>query len=144
MVVVLAQQLGVHLAHAVDGPRPLHRHVGRRVTRRVRPEGADGGRHEQAQLVLLGQLDHVVNAFDVDSDGQGHVLLAHGAEKRAEVDEPVDAVAHDDLLQPLEVQDVGEDVGPLGRRRLGGLDDVGHEHVLLAVHLAEEAGHLEA
>ena len=51
----------------------------------------------------------VLLAFDVDPDGEGDVVLPDCAEEGAEVDEPVDAVRHDDLLQVLEVQDVGED-----------------------------------
>lgn len=62
VVVVLAEQLRVHLAHPVDRPRPLYGHVGRRVARRVRAEGADRRRHEDPQVVLLRQLDHVVHA----------------------------------------------------------------------------------
>ena len=51
----------------------------------------------------------IAHAFNVDPDGERDVVLADGAEEGAEVDEPVDAVRHDDLLQVLEVQDVGED-----------------------------------
>ena len=47
--------------------------------------------------------------FDVDPDGQGHVVFPDSAEEGREVDEPVDPVRDDDLLQVLEVQDVGED-----------------------------------
>ena len=48
-------------------------------------------------------------AFDVDPDGEGDVVLSDGGEEGAEVDEPVDAVRHHDLLQVLEVQDVRKD-----------------------------------
>ena len=61
-VVVLAQQLRVHLGHAVDGLGPLHAQVGRGVARGLRPEGADGAGHEDAEVVLLGELHHVVQA----------------------------------------------------------------------------------
>lgn len=61
LVVVFSEQLGVHLAHTVDGARPLHRHVGSRVARRVWPERADRARHEDLQTVLFGQLHHVVH-----------------------------------------------------------------------------------
>ena len=47
--------------------------------------------------------------FDVDPDGEGDVVLSDGGEEGAEVDEPVDAVRHHDLLQVLEVEDVRED-----------------------------------
>ena len=52
---------------------------------------------------------HFTDTFDVDPDGQGHVVFADSAEEGREVDEPVDPVRDDDLLQVLEVQDVGED-----------------------------------
>ena len=55
-------------------------------------------------------MTHVSKAtFDVDPDGERDVVLADGAEEGAEVDEPVDAVRHHNLLQVLEVQDVRED-----------------------------------
>jgi len=49
------------------------------------------------------------------------------------VDEPIDPVVDDDLLQALEVEDVGEDEGPLLDVRLRWLDDVGQYDILVAV-----------
>ncbi len=59
-------------------------------------------------MVLLAELHDVVQPLDVDPDGEGHVVLADGGEQGREVDEPVDAVRHHDLLEVLEVQDVSE------------------------------------
>ena len=51
----------------------------------------------------------MILAFDVDPDGEWDVVLSDGGEEGAEVDDPVDAVRHHDLLQVLEVKDVRED-----------------------------------
>ena len=66
---------------------------------------------------ILSSLSRALT-FDVDPDGEGDVVLADGAEERAEVDEPVDAVRDDDLLQVLEVQDVREDEGACQMREI--------------------------
>ena len=52
------------LGDAVDGLGPLHAQVGRRVARGLGPEGADGAGHEDAQVVLLRKLHHIVQAYD--------------------------------------------------------------------------------
>lgn len=44
-------------------------------------------------------------------NGQRNVLLPDGREERREVHQPVYPVCHHDLLQALEIQDVGEHVG---------------------------------
>ena len=59
-VVVLPEELGVDLGDAVDGLGPLDADVGRGVARGLGPEGADGRRHEDLQVVLLRKLHHVV------------------------------------------------------------------------------------
>ena len=62
LVVVLSQQLGVDLGHAVYGLRSLNAQVGRWVPGGLWTEGSDGAWHEELQVVLLGQLHHVVKA----------------------------------------------------------------------------------
>ena len=103
VVVVLAHQLGVHLRHTVDRLRPLDGHIGGGIPRTFRSESADRTRHEHPQFVLFGQFDHIVQAFDVDSDRQRNILLADGTEQRTKVDDPIDAVVDDDLLQTLKI-----------------------------------------
>ena len=92
---------------------------------------------------LFAELYHVVETLDVDSDRQGDVVLAHGGEEGGEVDEPVYPLVHNDLLQTLKVQDVGEHEGALGELLVPGLDDVGEDDAVLAVQRAQlprEAG----
>lgn len=57
-------------------------------------------------------------------DGQRNVLLPDGREERREVHQPVYPVRHHDLLQALEVQDVGEHVGTCGAKELMTSDEV--------------------
>jgi len=49
------------------------------------------------------------------------------------VDEPIDPVVDNDLLQTLEIEDVGEDEGPLLDIRLRWLNDIGQYDILVAV-----------
>ena len=84
-------------------------------------------------ITLLAELYHVVETLDVDPDGQGNVVLAHGGQEGREVDQPVDPLVDDDLLQTLEVQDVSEHEGSLGQLLVGRLDDVREDDALLAV-----------
>lgn len=71
--------------------------------------------------------------FDIDSDGQRYVLFANGAKQSAEVDEPVDPVVHDDFLQTLEVEDVGEDEGSVLQALLRRLDYVWQYDIFITV-----------
>ena len=89
---------------------------------------------------MFAELYHVVETLDVDSDRQGDVVLAHGGEEGGEVDEPVYPLVHNDLLQTLEVQDVGEHEGALGELLVPGLDDVGEDDAVLAVQRAQLPG----
>ena len=84
-------------------------------------------------ITLLAELYHVVETLDVDPDGQGNIVLAHGGQEGREVDQPVDPLVDDDLLQTLEVQDVSEHEGSLGQLLVGRLDDVREDDALLAV-----------
>ena len=43
-------------------------------------------------------------------------------------------------LETLEVEDICEDEGPLGELLVAGLDDVGEDHAVRAVHRAQLAG----
>lgn len=74
-----------------------------------------------------------MQTFNVDSHCQRNILLADRAEKRREVDDPVNAMGHNRLLESLEVQDVGEDVRTSVGDLLARFDDVGKNYVLLAV-----------
>ena len=58
----------------------------------------DGAGDEEFDAILLGDLDDVVEAFDVDAHGKWNVHLANGREQRAEVDDPVDSPVHHKLL----------------------------------------------
>ena len=62
-------------------------------------------------VTLLAELYHVVETLDVDPDGQGNIVLAHGGQEGREVDQPVDLVVDADLLQLTLVQDVCIQVG---------------------------------
>lgn len=62
IMIILPQELGVHLADAVDGAWSLNRDVRRRISGRVRTERSDRRRDKDPQLVLLRQLDDVVHS----------------------------------------------------------------------------------
>lgn len=84
-----------------------YRYVGSGITRTVGPEGTNGAGHKDAQFVLFGQLDDIVDTLDVDSrnrmakklyiwlsggqdstspHGQWHILLTHRTKQRREMD----------------------------------------------------------
>lgn len=53
-------------------------------------------------------------------------------------------MVHHDLLQTLEIQDIGKDVWPIVRYRLAGLDDVRKDHIVAAILCSQELGTLNA
>lgn len=58
----LAHQLSVHFGHAVDGPGPLDAEVRGWVARRRWAERSDGTGDKEAQTVLQGQVQHIMEA----------------------------------------------------------------------------------
>ena len=54
--------------------------------------------------------------------------------------QPVYPLVHHNLLQTLEVQDVGKHKGTLGELLVPRLDDVGEDDALLTVHLPQLPG----
>lgn len=46
--------------------------------------------------------------FDVDTNGQWNIVFAHGAQKRAKVNQPINPMRYHDLLEVLEIQNVRE------------------------------------
>lgn len=62
VMIILAHQFGVNLAHAIDGSRALYSDVGRRISWRIGSESSDCRRNENPKIVLLGELHDVVHA----------------------------------------------------------------------------------
>ena len=60
------------------------------------------------------------------------------------MDHPVDAVSDDRLLQALEIEDVGEDVGTRVDHLFARLQDVGHDDVVASVFGAQNLGQSRA
>lgn len=58
----LPHQLAMNFGYAVDGTRPLDAEVGGRVTRGRWTKCSNGTRDKEAQAVLQGQVQHVVEA----------------------------------------------------------------------------------
>lgn len=71
-------------------------------------------------------------------------MLSHRTQQGREVDQPVNAMVHNDLLETLEVQDVGKNVGTILQYRLTGLYNVREDHVLAAILRPQEFGALDA
>lgn len=91
-VVVLAQQLHVHLGGPVDCGGSQDRCIARVEAGRRWPEHCDGGRNEHLALVDGGDFEHVLRAARVHLHSQLRVALADSGEERRQVHDGVDVV----------------------------------------------------
>lgn len=133
VVVVLPEELCMHLRHPIYGFRPLYGHVRSRVPRRVRPKRTYCARNKNLEMVLLRQFDHIVQALDIHPHRERDVLLTYCAEKSAEMNQPVDAMGDYNVLQSLEVEYVREYVRAAVDDSLRRFDNVRNYYVLPAV-----------
>ncbi len=84
-MIVVAQQLGRHLGHAVHRARALHRVLRRVDAWGLRPERADGARGEDGASLLAGDIEYVEEAVDLYVPGEPGLLLGDCGEQGREV-----------------------------------------------------------
>jgi len=79
----------------------------KRITRHT-----DCAGDEQLEVVLLGDFEHVVETFDVDTNSKRDVRFANETQQCTEMHQPVYALLNHQLLQFVEIQDVCVDKWP--------------------------------
>ena len=73
----VAEQLGGHLAHTIDGLRTLYRVLRGVNLRRVGAERTDATRRKHLTLVVLGHLEDVPKTIDTNLPSQLGLVLSH-------------------------------------------------------------------
>ena len=73
----VAEQLGSHLAHTIDGLRTLYRVLRGVNLRRVGAERTDATRRKHLTLVVLGHLEDVPKTIDTNLPSQLGLVLSH-------------------------------------------------------------------
>lgn len=91
-VVVLTEQLQMHLRHTVHGRGSHDRLIGSHLLRGRGTERTNGGRNVQTALVLASHIDDVLRAVHVHLQSLLGHLLADGGQEGTKMNDPGDAV----------------------------------------------------
>jgi len=128
------------LGNSIDCLRPLYTQVWCRVSGRFWSESTNRAGNKQLQLVLLGQLYHIVKTLNVDPDSKRHVVLSDCGEEGTEVNQPVNPLVHHNLLQTFKVEHISKHKGTFGELLIFRLDNVRENDRLFTVQLPQLPG----
>lgn len=140
MVIVLSHELSMDFRDAIDGARSLNAKIWCRIAGRSWPKGTDGAWDKETQAMLSRYVQNVVKPSDVHRTSEGNISLSNSTEEGTVVNQPGDAVVHNDFPQVLVVQDVRVDEGAAVKDVTWRLSDVRQDDVVLSKPLPQEFG----
>ena len=136
-VIVLAQQLQMHLRHAVHGGGTHDGLVGSHLLRSRGTERTDSRRNVQTALVLTSHVDHVLRTVDIHLQSLLRHLLAYGRQKGAQMDNPSDPVLRNQTSEVVLVSHIQVGRGARGLELSVGEAEIRGDHIIDTVLVSE-------